>query len=233
MVLYYPLSSFLLLFANLLQNPQDSYTAIDLKLMELVTSFLTPSAVPHSPFSTPASIQMFQQLYRIVVKFVEKNNAQDKRTVKRAHCDIDSGESNQLHPITKSTSRDITVCILQVSIFTLHETCLTFHVRFYPRILRTLSGSQTMASLIRRCMTCNLSRIVPKTLCHSQLACRNRFLMRIRCPMGLFNIPQIWLACLYFLIRPSGSGIYRISGIVTSCQRAEILYVNLVENNFV
>lgn len=111
MVLYFPLSAFLLLFANLLQNPQDSYIEGDLKLMELVTSFLTPSSIPLSPYSTPASIQMFHQLYRIAVKFVEKSNSQDKRKVKRVHDDVDSGESSQVRLIEKSTTKDITVCI--------------------------------------------------------------------------------------------------------------------------
>jgi hypothetical protein len=108
MFLYFPLSSFLLLFANLLQNPQDSYIESDLKLMELVTSFLTPSAVPFSPYST---IQMFHELYKIAVKFVEKSNAQNKKKTKRVHDDIDSEGNNQRHPVGKSTTTDIRVCI--------------------------------------------------------------------------------------------------------------------------
>ena len=111
MALYYPLSSFLLLFANLLQNPQDSYIANDLKLMELVTTFLTPSAVPLSPFSTPASIQMFHQLYKVAVKFVEKNNSRDTKKAKRGHDDIDSGQVSQSPTVVKSATSGITVCI--------------------------------------------------------------------------------------------------------------------------
>lgn len=111
MVLYFPLSSFLLLFANLLQNPQDSHVESDLKLMELVVSFLTQSTATLSPYSTPASIQMFHQLYRIAVKFVEKSNAQDKKKVKRMHDDIDGEEGSQFHSTEKFTTRDITVCI--------------------------------------------------------------------------------------------------------------------------
>ena len=112
MVLYFPLSSFLLLFANLLQNPRDSYIASDLKLMELVTSFLKPSTVPLSPFSTPASIQMFYQLYKIAVKFVEKSNMQERKKTKRVHDDIDSGEASQSHSTTEPAKTDFMVCFL-------------------------------------------------------------------------------------------------------------------------
>jgi len=114
MALYHPLSSFLLLFANLLQNPQDSHIATDLKLMELVTSFLTPSMVPLSPFNTPASIQMFHQLYKIALKFVEKNNSRDTKKFKRGHDDIDSGQDSQSLPVVKSATSTITVCIFHI-----------------------------------------------------------------------------------------------------------------------
>jgi hypothetical protein len=114
--LYYPLSAFLLLFANLLQNPQDSDIANDLKLMELVTTFLTPSVVPLSPFSTPASMQMFRQLYKVAVKFVEKNNSRDTKKAKRGRDDMDSGRISQSHLGVKSATSDITVCTSYISI---------------------------------------------------------------------------------------------------------------------
>ena len=110
--IYYPLSAFLLLFANLLQNPQDSYIENDLKLMELVISFFTPSVVPLSPFSTPASIEMFCQLYKVAVKFVEKNKSRDTKKAKRGRDDINSGQGS---PVLKSATSDITVCISHIS----------------------------------------------------------------------------------------------------------------------
>ena len=114
--LYYPLSAFLLLFANLLQNPQDSYVANDLKLMEVVTTFLTLSVVPLSPFSTPASIQMFRQLYKVAVKFVEKNTSRDTKKAKQGRDDMDSGRISQLYLGVKSAISDITVCTSYISI---------------------------------------------------------------------------------------------------------------------
>jgi hypothetical protein len=77
--------------------------------MELLTSFLTPSVVPPSPFSTPESVEMFRQLYKVAVKFVEKNKSRDSKKVKRGHDDIDSGQVSQLHPVVKSASSDIMV----------------------------------------------------------------------------------------------------------------------------
>lgn len=41
MVLYYPVSSLVTLFANILQNPQDARSRSDLKLMTQVVNFLT------------------------------------------------------------------------------------------------------------------------------------------------------------------------------------------------
>jgi len=94
--------------------------------MELVTLFLTPTAIPLSPFSSLAAIQMFHQLYRIFVKLVEKHNTQDKKKAKRAHDDIDSGENSKSHLIAKSTTRDITVHILNISMLMLYRTCPNF-----------------------------------------------------------------------------------------------------------
>jgi hypothetical protein len=53
--------------------------------MELVTSFLTPLVDPLSPLSTPASIEMFCQLCKAAVKFVEKNKSSDTNRAKRRH----------------------------------------------------------------------------------------------------------------------------------------------------
>ena len=41
MILYYPVSALVTLFANILQNPQDARARSDLKLMSSVVSFLT------------------------------------------------------------------------------------------------------------------------------------------------------------------------------------------------
>jgi len=84
--------------------------------MELVTSFLAPSVVPLTPFSTPASIEMFCQLYKVAVKFVEKNKLRDTKKAKRGHDGVDSGKASQSRPVVESASSDIKVCIFHVSI---------------------------------------------------------------------------------------------------------------------
>ena len=67
--------------------------------------------VPLSPFNTPASIQMFHQLYKIALKFVEKNNLQETKKVKQGHDDINFGQDSQSLPVVKSATSTITVCI--------------------------------------------------------------------------------------------------------------------------
>jgi hypothetical protein len=102
MVLYFPLSSFLTLFANLLQgNPNDSHVANDLKLMDLATSFLTPSTVPMSPFASTPSMQIFHELNKVAKKFVEKNNPRSMKA-KRSHKDVDSEQNEGQQPGNKS-----------------------------------------------------------------------------------------------------------------------------------
>jgi len=41
LILYFPVSALVTLFANILQNPQDARARSDLKLMSSVVSFLT------------------------------------------------------------------------------------------------------------------------------------------------------------------------------------------------
>lgn len=86
--MYYPLSGFLMLFTNILQNPQDSYVASDLELMNHVASLLTPMA-PFVPFTATTSVQLFTELCRVGTKFVEKTK--DMKKMKRG---LETSESN-------------------------------------------------------------------------------------------------------------------------------------------
>jgi hypothetical protein len=85
MALYWPLSGFLTLFANLLQNPQDSYIPSDLKLMKSAISFLQPKTGRSTPFSAGGVIQIFTELGNVAEKFLAKVNAQGTKRIKRAH----------------------------------------------------------------------------------------------------------------------------------------------------
>lgn len=58
MLLHYPLSSFLTLFANTLQNPQDPEVLSNINLMEVVISLLSAPAF-HVSVSTANASRLF------------------------------------------------------------------------------------------------------------------------------------------------------------------------------
>lgn len=82
MLLYYPLSAFITLFANCLQNPLDFQATSDLELMEYVTSYLSPAIIQVSPLAATTSI-VFQELRSLATQIVEEaisHNTTDNRT---------------------------------------------------------------------------------------------------------------------------------------------------------
>lgn len=99
--MYFPLCGFLVLFSHAIGNPNDPNLASDLKLMDLVTSFLTPSSIPMSPFSTSPSIEVFHELNKIAKRFVDKNYRKNLNKAKRVHEDIDSEQSKWQQPRDK------------------------------------------------------------------------------------------------------------------------------------
>jgi hypothetical protein len=82
MLLYYPLSGFLTLFANCIQNPQDSHVYDDLTLMDYVTSYLSPAAVQVTPIPVAGTL-IFRELGSVARKFVEKTNLNVTKATKR------------------------------------------------------------------------------------------------------------------------------------------------------
>jgi hypothetical protein len=83
--MYYPLSAFILLFANIVHNPEDPSVASDLQLMDLVISVLSPMIGDTGPFNATAALQLFQELQNIARKFVESKNLQQTTKAKRAY----------------------------------------------------------------------------------------------------------------------------------------------------
>lgn len=73
MILYYPLSNFLTLFANTLQSPQDPQAFSDLKLMEMVISLLSDPAF-HVNVPTTNTAQLFVELSSVARKLANKAN---------------------------------------------------------------------------------------------------------------------------------------------------------------
>ncbi|KIM94323.1 hypothetical protein OIDMADRAFT_135861, partial [Oidiodendron maius Zn] len=85
MALYYPLSSCLILFANLLQNPKDPYASSDIDLMDIVRSFLSPNALGSTPLNANLTIKIFTELTNVARKFVDKVTLQGLNKAKRTH----------------------------------------------------------------------------------------------------------------------------------------------------
>ncbi|TVY39955.1 putative transcriptional regulatory protein [Lachnellula occidentalis] len=80
MALYYPLSASLVLFTNILSNPQahvqnQHAAASDIHLMNQLTSFITHAVQPGSSFAATPTLSMFQELYGIATRLVARVHA--------------------------------------------------------------------------------------------------------------------------------------------------------------
>jgi hypothetical protein len=82
---YYPLSSFLTLFAHTLDDPMDASVPADLQLMERVISVLSPTMGEVGPFSATTAFQIFQELLNVTKRFVEQKTSQETRIIKRSY----------------------------------------------------------------------------------------------------------------------------------------------------
>lgn len=97
MLLYYPLSGLITLFANTLQNPQDPQVASDLKLMEIVVSYLSEPLI-HVNQMTATTARIFAELVNMAKKYVEKTNSQGSKAMKRGHDEPVAEEDNSRLP---------------------------------------------------------------------------------------------------------------------------------------
>lgn len=75
MILHHPLSGFLTLFANILQDPQGPTAATDLQLMRIVTIFISPVVTEESPFTLVAAIRLLRQLEMVATQLLESTNS--------------------------------------------------------------------------------------------------------------------------------------------------------------
>ncbi|KAE9376517.1 hypothetical protein N431DRAFT_501370 [Stipitochalara longipes BDJ] len=94
MALYYPLSASLVLFTNILSNPQDQHAASDIHLMNLITSFITQSVKPGTSFAATPTLSLFKELYGIATRLVARVPPQSSQKMKRAPESDDPGQSD-------------------------------------------------------------------------------------------------------------------------------------------
>ncbi|KFZ19729.1 hypothetical protein V502_03488 [Pseudogymnoascus sp. VKM F-4520 (FW-2644)] len=100
LVVFYPLSAFLTLFANILENLNDSYVDSDVGLMNMIEKFLLQAA--EERFETPRVMvkRVFAKLTSITAKFLARNVSRS-RPVKRGHEDL-TNEPLKSEPISSN-----------------------------------------------------------------------------------------------------------------------------------
>lgn len=89
LVLYYPVSALVTLFANILQNPQDARARSDLKLMSSVVQFLDMLASDESNGHVQRMLAVCAEFERISRIALDKAEAEMKGRGKRRHADKD------------------------------------------------------------------------------------------------------------------------------------------------
>lgn len=154
MLLYHPISNFLTLFANTLQNPLDSQAESDLMLMDTVISLLSDSAFRVND-STANTAQLFMKLANVARKLVERTSQDITKATKRSRNEYlkqdnipqVSARHSQM-PVTllesdnskqQSRSTNVRVALiplLQTTLNIVYELTLTLHPAKYYRLYK-------------------------------------------------------------------------------------------------
>ena len=103
MVLYYPVSSLVTLFANILQNPQDARSRSDLRLMSQVVNFLTSLAEDDETGGVKRMHDFCSEFERIAKLVIDKSDRELHSRRKRKS--IKDPENEPIPPLVASTKR--------------------------------------------------------------------------------------------------------------------------------
>jgi hypothetical protein len=82
LILYFPVSALVTIFANILQNPQDARARADIKLMDLVVNFLGNVVADEGSGSLKRMLSIcaeFARIARVVIDKAEKDGSKRKR----------------------------------------------------------------------------------------------------------------------------------------------------------
>jgi hypothetical protein len=82
LILYFPVSALVTIFANILQNPQDARARADIKLMDLVVNFLSNVVADEGSGSLKRMLSIcaeFARIARVVLDKAEKEGSKRKR----------------------------------------------------------------------------------------------------------------------------------------------------------
>ncbi|KAK7531764.1 fungal-specific transcription factor domain-containing protein [Phyllosticta citribraziliensis] len=94
LIIYYPVSSLVTLFANILQNPQDTRARSDLKLMNLVVTFLSALVTDEGNGSTHRMLSICAEFERIARVVLEKADKESTSRRKKRQQEDDRGTLN-------------------------------------------------------------------------------------------------------------------------------------------
>ena len=85
LVLYFPVSSLVTLFANVLQNPQDARARSDVRLMNQVVNFLSTIAITEEQGGVKRMLGVcreFERIANVVLEKSEKSGRQKRKTAR-------------------------------------------------------------------------------------------------------------------------------------------------------
>src|ERR1700759_4779441 len=97
LILYYPVSALVTLFANILQNPQDSRARSDLKLMTHVVQFLTALCTDESNGAVRRMLNICSEFERISRVVLDKSDRDSTTRRKRKTQDDNKQGSPPVH----------------------------------------------------------------------------------------------------------------------------------------
>jgi hypothetical protein len=101
LILYYPVSALVTLFANILQNPTDSRARSDLKLMNQVVSFLSALCADDENASVRRMLSVCSEFERIAKIVLDKTEKESHSRRKRKN--IESSKDDKDKPTQAST----------------------------------------------------------------------------------------------------------------------------------
>jgi hypothetical protein len=100
LILYYPVSALVTLFANILQNPQDSRARSDVKLMNHVVTFLSVLATDDSNSAVRRMLNICSEFERISHIVLDKTERESSSRRKRKQQDPESQQTSPAPMVT-------------------------------------------------------------------------------------------------------------------------------------
>ncbi|EKV07929.1 Fungal specific transcription factor, putative [Penicillium digitatum] len=121
LILYYPVSALVTLFANILQNPNDARARSDVKLMSVVVSFLSTLVSDESNGSIKRMLALCGEFERIAEVVLDKSEKESHLRKKRKNAEDSAGaaeEQSVTSPSAKRTHKAPTSASFSPSMFT-------------------------------------------------------------------------------------------------------------------